>query len=226
MSVVYYFFIFLIGSSFMSFFAVITHDRPSKNNLFRRSQCDTCKKSLKWYVIIPILGYVISRGRCLFCKNKVSPIYPLSELFGGLLLVIITLEKLDLIFYLPIIITLILLGFTDYYFGYVYPITYLFFVPSFVEAIVQHRLNIFFGFIVYLFLFLINYLYEGIGMGDVEIISILTMLLGIHFSLFIILLACLMCLITYFFKKQSSFRFVPYITIATIIVCLTPITNL
>lgn len=48
-----------------------------------RSHCDTCKKTLPLYALIPILGWMFTLGRCASCKARVSPWYPLSECLLG-----------------------------------------------------------------------------------------------------------------------------------------------
>ena len=46
-----------------------------------RSRCEECGATLKYYMLIPLLSYLIQRGRCLFCKKSISKFYFLNELF-------------------------------------------------------------------------------------------------------------------------------------------------
>ena len=53
------------------------------------SRCPKCNHKLTWRENIPILGWIILRGKCRFCKAKISPEYPIVEtivaiLFGGI----------------------------------------------------------------------------------------------------------------------------------------------
>jgi len=53
------------------------------------SRCPKCNHKLTWRENIPILGWLILRGKCRFCKAKISPEYPIVEtivalLFGGI----------------------------------------------------------------------------------------------------------------------------------------------
>ena len=50
-----------------------------------RSHCPHCKKLIHWYDNVPVLSYLILRGRCRHCKKKISARYPLIELISGLL---------------------------------------------------------------------------------------------------------------------------------------------
>ena len=48
------------------------------------SFCPSCSHALAWYHNIPILSWILLRGKCAFCKSSISPQYPLTELATGL----------------------------------------------------------------------------------------------------------------------------------------------
>lgn len=48
------------------------------------SHCPKCNHKLAWYDNIPVLSYLILRGKCRYCKEKISPQYPIVELATGL----------------------------------------------------------------------------------------------------------------------------------------------
>jgi prepilin signal peptidase PulO-like enzyme (type II secretory pathway) len=52
--------------------------------LFSRSKCPNCDKILTWKELIPILSFIIQKGRCKNCQTKISLRYPLVEIFTGL----------------------------------------------------------------------------------------------------------------------------------------------
>jgi len=52
--------------------------------LFSRSKCPNCGKILTWKELIPVLSFVIQKGRCKNCQAKISLRYPLVEIFTGL----------------------------------------------------------------------------------------------------------------------------------------------
>lgn len=52
---------------------------------FPSSHCYACKNPLKWYHNIPIISYLFLRGKCGYCKCKISIQYPTVEFFGGVL---------------------------------------------------------------------------------------------------------------------------------------------
>jgi len=86
------FFAFLIGTVWGSFFFTLAlrfSDDTTKNaplkSLCARSNCPTCKAPIPAVLLIPIVGYLITRGRCQNCGSFISPAYPLAEILYGLL---------------------------------------------------------------------------------------------------------------------------------------------
>lgn len=89
MEILLVFFIGLITGSFLNAVIFRLHAQES---LWGRSRCRTCLKTLPWYLNIPIASFVIVRGRCKFCKKKISWQYPLVECAAGVLFVITYLQ--------------------------------------------------------------------------------------------------------------------------------------
>lgn len=58
------------------------------NLSFPSSHCYSCKNPLKWYHNIPILSYILLKGKCGFCKTPYSIQYPIVEFFGGIILLV------------------------------------------------------------------------------------------------------------------------------------------
>ncbi len=57
-------------------------------NLSRpRSRCPSCQHQIRWYENIPVLSYVMLRGRCANCKESISLRYPAIEIVTGLIFV-------------------------------------------------------------------------------------------------------------------------------------------
>ncbi|WAM37053.1 prepilin peptidase [Caldicellulosiruptor acetigenus] len=72
-----------------SFLNVCIYRIPRGESIvFPPSHCPKCKRRIKWYDLIPVVSYIILRGRCRFCKERISIRYPIVELLtaaGGLL---------------------------------------------------------------------------------------------------------------------------------------------
>lgn len=54
--------------------------RPPKQISTIRSHCFQCHHSLTWTDIIPLLSYLMLRGKCRYCQTKISSRYPMIEL--------------------------------------------------------------------------------------------------------------------------------------------------
>lgn len=81
--------VFIFGIVLGSFFNVLGYRLPKKESVvFPSSHCPNCNHKLKFLDLFPILSYVFLKGRCRYCKKKISIIYPLVELFTGILFVI------------------------------------------------------------------------------------------------------------------------------------------
>jgi leader peptidase (prepilin peptidase) / N-methyltransferase len=59
--------------------------QPAFNLLTPRSRCPHCGHAITWYENIPVVSYLVLRGRCSSCKTRISPRYPLVELVTGAL---------------------------------------------------------------------------------------------------------------------------------------------
>jgi len=86
-----YFFIFLLGLILGSFlnswmWRVRDNVRVLANS---RSICVACRRQLKWYENIPLISWLVLKGRCRTCKVKISLFYPLVELTTACLLVFV-----------------------------------------------------------------------------------------------------------------------------------------
>ena len=51
------------------------------------SHCENCGKILTWWELIPIIGYLLIKGKCPKCGQRVDPYYPLSELVLGVIFI-------------------------------------------------------------------------------------------------------------------------------------------
>ncbi|MBI4127086.1 prepilin peptidase [Candidatus Peregrinibacteria bacterium] len=80
----------LIAGSFFGMLIPRLHNNE-KGIVAGRSHCPQCKHILKARNLIPVLSFAFQKGRCSFCRKKISIIYPLIELttalaFGALYL--------------------------------------------------------------------------------------------------------------------------------------------
>ena len=78
--------IFFFGLAFGSFLNVCIHRLPLGLSVVApRSACPKCKQPIAFYDNLPVLSWLILRGRCRHCKTGISPRYILIELLTGFL---------------------------------------------------------------------------------------------------------------------------------------------
>lgn len=84
--------IFLVGCSVGSFLNVCIDRLTTHEDIVRsRSHCDYCKRILSWYELIPIVSWVIQRGKSRCCGKSLSIQYPLLELLTGAVFVVLAM---------------------------------------------------------------------------------------------------------------------------------------
>jgi prepilin signal peptidase PulO-like enzyme (type II secretory pathway) len=82
------FFVFVLGTAMGSFINVVVDRVIHGESLTGRSHCDSCKKTLSWYDLIPLVSYIVLRGKCRNCHKAFSIQYLLVEIITGILYVI------------------------------------------------------------------------------------------------------------------------------------------
>ncbi|MBI5025631.1 MAG: prepilin peptidase [Nitrospirae bacterium] len=82
--IVDYILIFIIGAIIGSFLNVCIYRIPRGLSIIRpSSHCPSCGKPIRFYDNIPIISYLILRGKCRACKAKIPFKYPLVELLNA-----------------------------------------------------------------------------------------------------------------------------------------------
>ncbi len=108
--------VFVIGLCLGSFLNVCIARLPEDKSIVRPySYCPKCKKGLRWYDNLPILSYLILRGKCRFCQKKISLVYPLVELITASLFFFLysrfgfglRLAEYSILFFLLIVVSFI-----------------------------------------------------------------------------------------------------------------------
>ncbi|MEP7214035.1 MAG: prepilin peptidase [Acidobacteriota bacterium] len=81
-----YIFVFVFGAVVGSFLNVVIHRVPNEESIvFPNSACPNCKSPIKPYDNIPLLSWLILRGKCRKCGEPISARYPAVELLTALL---------------------------------------------------------------------------------------------------------------------------------------------
>jgi leader peptidase (prepilin peptidase)/N-methyltransferase len=81
---------FILGAVVGSFLNVCIYRLPAGESIaYPASRCPVCRTPIRWYQNIPILSYLLLRGRCASCRSGISVRYPLVEALTGLLFVLV-----------------------------------------------------------------------------------------------------------------------------------------
>ncbi|MBI1971500.1 MAG: prepilin peptidase [Candidatus Wildermuthbacteria bacterium] len=84
------FIVFVFGLAVGSFLnSVIWRLEKGESFFYGRSYCPHCRHTLSWRDLIPVLSFVLLRGRCRYCSKPISLQYPLVELATGILFVLV-----------------------------------------------------------------------------------------------------------------------------------------
>ncbi len=76
---------FFLGLIFGSFLNVCIARLPQRRSVIHpRSRCPNCQAGIRWYDNIPVLSWLLLRGRCRDCKQPIALHYPLVEIGLGL----------------------------------------------------------------------------------------------------------------------------------------------
>jgi leader peptidase (prepilin peptidase)/N-methyltransferase len=77
----------LPGLAVGSFLNVVAARLPERRSImFPRSACGTCRTPIAWYDNVPVVSYLVLRGRCRTCGTRIGLIYPAVEVTTAALL--------------------------------------------------------------------------------------------------------------------------------------------
>lgn len=82
--------VFVVGAAFGSFLNVVVYRLPANLSiLWPPSRCPHCLHQLKKRDNIPVLGWLSLKGRCRYCKSRISIRYPVVEAITGVLFLLV-----------------------------------------------------------------------------------------------------------------------------------------
>ena len=219
---------FIFGTIIGSFLNVLIYRLPRGRSIVKPafSFCPECGKNIKWYDNIPVISYLILKGKCRNCGAKISLRYFVVELITGIASVLSYMKtglSVEYIFIFIFLSLMIAITFIDIDFkiipdelnlsGFLTGIVYTFFREDF--TLLDGLLGAVTG---AGFLWAIAYLYmrfrgiEGLGMGDVKMMAFVGMYVGWFGALFTIFVGSFLGalvggLSAYLLKAEDKGRF-------------------
>ncbi len=238
---------FLTGLCFGSFLNVLVYRLPLKKSIVAPpSSCPSCTARLGLVDLIPLFGFMLLRGRCRYCGAKISALYPLVELTVGLLFLFVFLKYgLTMTAFYHLTLLYLLIGITLIDFEHrIVPNTLV--AAGLILAALMQLPNLFsywfelphgllagtslidaiLGFLVGGALLLIVFLVSrgGMGAGDVKLIAMIGLFVGLRGTALVLLLAFLFgALVGVTFMllgrltRKDALPFAPYLSLAAFI---------
>ena len=197
------------------------------------STCPKCQSAIRCDQNIPVVSWLILRGRCASCQNPISIRYPLIELLTAICSLVIALvfgASLQMLFGLLLTWTLIALTFIDFD-TQLLPDRYTLTLAALGLAVNSYAIYTsptaaIWGYIIgFLCLWIVYYLFkivtgkEGMGYGDFKLLAALGAWMGPLMLPLIVLLSSLVgaiigIILLKIRKENKAFAFGPYIAIA------------
>ncbi len=201
----------LFGLIFGSFLNVVIYRVPLRKSIVSPgSYCPKCNHAVRFYDNIPVISYILLRGKCRYCKTRISMIYPIVELFTSFSFYLAWISfgtqlvyTIFSLIFLCLIISLALIDLKHMILpdemtigGSVVFFIYSFFNPnlSTLNGILTGigAFVIFWG--IYIFYLKVRKM-EGLGQGDIKMVLLLGLFLGVDKFIVTLLIASFLGLI-------------------------------
>ncbi|MFA7746184.1 prepilin peptidase [Salinicoccus roseus] len=218
--------IILFGGICASFMVAVTEAKYF-NILYRRSRCDACHQTLKWWELIPIASFILLKGKCSSCKSKIdmgSFICEILLILFYLLPIFYNLSLNDLTLYYLMVTILIPVALNDFktftipnHLSLIFLFTGLFLTElQYIEPLKDIVIIV----IIHLFYLLFS---DSVGYGDIKLFTVITLITPVNFFVYTILLTYiiggLFIIILHFYKGDMPRKIplVPFITNALVL---------
>jgi len=224
----------LVTGSFLN--VCISRIPEEESVIFPPSHCPKCKTRLRPFDLIPVLSYLMLRGRCRYCKEKISMRYPIVEALTALLFLVFYVKAGFSIYYAALMVfsvLLVLISFIDIehmiipdflmLIGIGLGIAYSIYAGNLTECLV----GICFGF---LFMFILGEAAklvmkkEALGDGDIKFMVMLGANLGIERTLLSVFGASVLgaavgitMILLNMIKREDYIPFAPFLALGAVV---------
>lgn len=228
---------YCVGGLFIgSMLNILIRSLPEHQNIIKSISCDRCSSKQPFYDLIPVIGHIISYGRCQHCRQLFCLRKPVVELLTGLLFVLcftFLSSSTNLLKALIFTCYLIVISFIDYDYSLIYDKVLL---PMAISGVainlligdvktLNMLLSALFGGGIFLLLAIISK--GGFGGGDIKFMACIGLWLGLKYTILAVLFSFIFgglgAAILLLLKKKTiadKFPYGPYIAIASFITML------
>jgi len=232
-------FLFVLGLFFGSFLNVIIDRLPKGETFLKgRSHCEFCKHKLSWNDLIPVISFIILKGKCRYCKHFFGIRYPIIEFstalffsLGSIFFYSNNQSLFSLFFYLVVCSSLVVVFYIDLFQGIIPDLILLpLGVFSFFYALLINAQNfpikIISGILAFLFFFSLLLITKGKGMGfgDVKLVFVMGLIVGfpgifisIYFAFLSGAIVALFLMFLHKKKLKSTIAFGPFLSLGCMI---------
>lgn len=229
---------FILGTIMGSFYHVVaTRLSNDESIIYPGSHCPKCNHKLKWYENIPIISYLMLKGKCSSCHSKIPISYIIVEIVTGALFSVCfhSFEfTLDLVVALIFVSSLIIVIISDIEYMIILDevlmfaslvIVILYIVCLGWQEAATHIYGAVLSFIAMYSLKILGdklFKKESLGGGDIKLLFLFGLVLGFSLSLCTIFLATFIAfpiaILLLFTKKDNIIPFGPFLSMAAILI--------
>lgn len=244
MEIIYLIIFFILGTILGSIYTVIGLRLPKEEKVTNLSyHCETCHHKLASKDIIPIFSYILLKGKCRYCQQKIDIQELLMEIFSGVLFAVAFYSfgfSLELLIALGIISLLIIITVSDLTYLIIPDEVLLFFSLYFIlvqymrEGLLGVGIHLATGVFLFLLMYSIMYLgekilkKESLGGGDVKMMFLFGLVLDPLLGTLTIFLGSLfalpMSLFLLYKNKENVIPFGPFLLMAFAFMYFTKLT--
>ena len=229
-----YYFLIIYGLLLGSFYNVVGLRVPKNQSIVTpRSSCPRCHHTLTAVELIPVVSFLLQKGKCKKCGARISPLYPFVELMTGLLFLVspmIVGWNGELVIALTLISLFMIIFVSDVTYMLIPDRILLFFLVLFIAERVVYPLDPWYdslvgGAVGFCLLLFIAYVSKGgMGGGDIKLFGLLGFVLGVKLVLLSFFLSTLIGTLDGIrriglgkYKKREPVPFGPSIIVGTLI---------
>lgn len=234
---------FIFGAVMGSFFHVVaTRMSRDESIVFPASHCDKCNHKLKWYENIPIISYILLKGKCSSCHSKIPISYLIVEIVTALLFAVcfhVFSFSFDLVIALIFVSSLIIVIVSDIEYMIILDEVLMFsslvivVLDILVLGLEEAAYHIYGGVGAFVTMYALKIMgdkifrKESLGGGDIKLLFLFGLVLGYAMSICTIFLATFIAfpiaLLLLFSNRENIIPFGPFLSMAAILILISGI---